>query len=593
MGIFEIENLTFTYPGRPKPSLENVSFSVAEGDFVVLCGASGSGKTTLLRLLKPELSPAGSKQGRILYTGKALPENDEPVEGQEPEQIDIGVVLQNPQHQIVTDKVWHELAFGPENLGWSKDVIGVRIAEMAGYFGIQHWFRKEVKDLSGGQKQLLNLAAVMVMNPKVLLLDEPTSQLDPVAAEDFLDAVAKINREMGTTIIITEHRLDYLLSMCDRMLLLDTGKLVVDDLPKPGIYRLAEKQHPMVLSMPAVSRAYLKVEQSLSAKQSLPADSRQSVPLDVREGRRWLATLLTDKISTDDLLSLGPEEQSTCSSQKLEASSVAVKVKNVWFRYSRHEADVLRGLSMEMYAGETIAVVGGNGSGKSTLLRTICGLGKPYSGKVKTYGKKVLLMPQDPQSVFASETVEEELQEMVQGDAGSRNASGRNGNDKEAVLVMAKLLHLEEVLASHPYDISGGEQQRVVLGKILLANPDIVLMDEPTKGMDNSLKRELGNILMQLKQQGKTIVIVSHDIEFCATHADRCAMLFDGKIVSQGTARELFSRNRFYTTACSKMSNGYFEKVITPEDVAYLLKKAEEAKNTGKNVSFEKEENRS
>lgn len=528
MDIFEIKDLTFTYPGHREPALDHVSFSVQKGSVTALCGSSGSGKTTMMRLLKPALSPHGRKTGEIVYHGGDR-------------QIEVGFVLQNPENQIVTDKVWHELAFGPENLGWENEMIRVRVAEMASYFGIQNWFKKEVNDLSGGEKQILNLAAVMVMNPKVLLLDEPTSQLDPIAAEDFLETIRKLNREIGTTVIITEHRLDSVLPEADRMLVLDRGKLIVDDTPAEGAARLAESGHSMFSSMPAVTKAFALVSRS-GIKQD------ENAPLDIRQGRKWLEDLMDGRFVTQRRI---PDAE---GDRKAET---VLSLKNIWFRYEKNSEDVLTGLSLEVKQGETFAVVGGNGSGKSTLLKILCGMEKAYRGRMKTEKQKILMLPQDPQSVFACETVGEELSEM--------------SDDEEKVSHIAKLLGISALMHSHPYDISGGEQQKTVLAKMLLKDPDILLMDEPTKGLDNAFKEHIGKILDELKKKGKTIILVSHDIEFCAGFADRCAMMFDGSLTASGTARKLFSGNRFYTTAVSKMSGDFFENAIVPEDIAELL----------------------
>lgn len=552
MDVFTIKDLTFIYPQRSRPSLSNISLSIGKGEFIALCGQSGSGKTTLMRLLKPALAPHGEQSGEILYR-----RNGARISSSEWE-TEVGFVLQNPENQIVTDKVWHELAFGPENLGWDNETIRVRVAEMASYFGIHSWFRREVKDLSGGEKQLLNLAAVMVMNPKVLLLDEPTSQLDPIAAEDFLDTVRKLNREIGTTVVITEHRLDYLLPEADRILVLDKGRLIVDDTPAAGAARLAEMDHDMFSSMPAVTKAY-----AMTRAKGLPAGD--TAPLDIRQGRKWLEDLLLKGDHSGETAGvrkinepISPDRTANPTPEEAQASKPALTGKNLWFRYDRNGEDVLRGLNLAVNQGEVFAIVGGNGSGKSTLLKILCGMQKAYRGKIRTFGEqKILMLPQDPQSVFACETVRGELEEMT--------------GDREKIREVADLMAITDLLEAHPYDISGGEQQRTALAKVLLADPDILLMDEPTKGIDNAFKMHIGETLGHLKEQGKTIVLVSHDIEFCALYADRCAMIFDGAITAAGTARKLFSGNRFYTTSCSKMSEEFFDNAVVPQDIAELL----------------------
>lgn len=541
MEIFSIRNLNFTYPEMEKPALKDINFSVQSGEMITLCGKSGSGKTTLLRLLKPSLEPHGQLDGSIAW------QTNEP-------DMAVGFVLQNPENQIVTDKVWHELAFGPENLGWDTQTIRVRVAEMASYFGIQNWFRKNVNELSGGQKQMLNLAAVMVMKPKVLLLDEPTAQLDPITAGAFIDTVRKINDETGVTVILTEHRLDTVLPLSDRMLVLDQGRLIVDDTPEKGAAVLAEEGHPMFRSMPAPVQVYGQVcgrfsDSSGVLDPKISVDRDECFPVSIRQGRKWLEKLLEGKpISTAQL-----------PSRKRPADGpVLLKMKNVWFRYDKHGEDVIRGLDVEIHQGEIFAVLGGNGTGKSTMLKLLAGIKKPDRGRIVRSCGRILMLPQDPQSVFASESVLGELAEMT--------------DSEQKIRETAELMEIDKLLQMHPYDLSGGEQQRTALAKLLLADPDVILLDEPTKGMDNAFKDTLGHSFIQLKGQGKTIVLVSHDVEFCGRYADRCAMFFDGNITTAGPSDIFFAGNSFYTTAANRMSAEFFYNAVTPEDLAELIR---------------------
>ena len=390
MEILQIKDLSFRYPGAERNAVEEVSFSVRSGEFLVVCGESGCGKTTLLRLLKPELAPAGELTGSIVYGGG------------ERTPADIGYVLQNPDNQIVTDKVWHELAFGLENLGLPTEVIRRRVGEMASYFGIQDWFRKRTDELSGGQKQLLNLAAVMVMQPKVLILDEPTSQLDPIAASEFLATLQKLNRELGLTVILAEHRLEEVFPDADRVLLMDGGRILLCDAPE-RIGAALPAGHPMRAGLPSAVRIF----------QSLHIPDR--CPLTVREGRDFLERHFG---SRGGML---PEPEYR------HGEAVAVELKNVWFRYERDLPDVLRGTSMQVYAGELYAVLGGNGTGKTTMLQVIAGIGKAYRGKVLVDGRLIreyrgnslyhgllALLPQNPQTVFIRDTVRADFYEILE-----------------------------------------------------------------------------------------------------------------------------------------------------------------------------------
>ena len=546
MAHFEIQNLTFTYPtAGGRPSLTDVSLTVEPGEYVVLCGRSGSGKTTLLRHLKSVLTPHGKRSGRILFCGTPLEEVP-----QEEQAARIGYVMQNPDEQIVTDKVWHELAFGLESLGCDQKTMRARVAEMACYFGIQDWFHRDVDSLSGGQKQLLNLASVMAMQPEVLILDEPTSQLDPIAASDFLNTVRKINLELGTTVLITEHRLEDILPAADRAVVMEGGRILVADVPRRTAGFLWAEHHPMFSAMPAPTRVFYG------------AQGKGVCPLTVREGRNWLL----GAFQTPPEVKALPE-----APVAWEERPSALVLKEVWFRYEKNSPDVLRGVSAVVPEGSLFAIVGGNGAGKSTMLKAVCGICKPYRGKIRVFGKKVeacggtelfqnclAMLPQDPKSLFVKKTVREDLEEMCR--------------DREKLEAVARTCEVEALLDSHPYDLSGGEQQRAALAKVLLTEPRLLLLDEPTKGMDGFFKEKLARILEKLKAQGMTVVMVSHDVEFCAQYGDLISMFFDGQILTTAPPRRFFGQNSFYTTAANRMSRCMFQNAVTAEHVVALYR---------------------
>lgn len=559
METFTVKNLTFTYPEAAGPALADVSFTVSPGEMIVICGQSGSGKSTLLRNLKPILAPYGQVQGEILFDGVPIGQLD-----QEQQAAKIGYVLQNPDNQIVTDKVWHELAFGLESLGMDTKTIRLRVAEMASFFGIQAWFHKEVNHLSGGQKQILNLASVMAMQPEILILDEPTSQLDPIAASDFLETIKKINRELGTTVIITEHRLEEVLTMADRAIVLDQGRMIADDTPANTGAILAQKKHRMFMAMPTPLQAYSILYQD-GVGRALPC------PVDVREGRNWLSRLFADKKPEVRALPSEPEQK--------RRDEPIIEMKEVWFRYGKQEPDVVKDLNMRVYPGELFCLVGGNGTGKTTTLTLAGGIREPYRGTIKIKGKKVSayknselfrgllgILPQNPQSIFVKTTVREDLLEMFEGSGLSKS------RQLQRVQEAAELVEISHLQDMHPYDLSGGEQQRAAMAKILLLDPEILLLDEPTKGLDNGFKFKLAGILKRLQQRGITILMVSHDIEFCGRYADRCAMFFDGKIITTNTPRIFFSGNSFYTTAANRMSRHLFENAVNVDDIVTLVR---------------------
>ena len=550
MAHFHIENLTFSYPGSVTPTLDGVSLDIEKGEFLLLCGRSGSGKTTLLRQLKPTLAPYGKRQGEVFFDGKPIGEMTSREQAEK-----IGFVMQDPQEQIVTDKVWHELAFGLENLGCDPAVMRLRVAEMASFFGIQDWFHREVAELSGGQKQLLNLASVMAMQPEVLILDEPTSQLDPISAGDFLNTLKKINRELGTTIVITEHRMEDIFPAADRVAVMEYGRLTFLGSPREVGLALRESASPLFSALPAPVRVYYAVN---------PAGR---CPLTVREGRAWLSEEFPEGASVDAL----PEP--ACPDTDGEAALV---IKECWLRYTRTGPDVLRGLNLRVPRGSLFAILGGNGTGKSTALKAVCGSVKAYRGSIEILGKRqrdyrpgelfrgcLSMLPQDPRSLFVKETVLEDLQEM--------------GAEQAAVEETAALCRITELLSANPADLSGGELQRAALAKVLLRKPKLLLLDEPTKGMDSIFKAEFAAILDRLCREGVTVVMVSHDVEFCAEYAQLVGLFFDGQLITTGTPQTLFGSNSFYTTAVSRMSRHVFRNTVTAEQAAALIKRNREA----------------
>lgn len=567
MEILRVDGLKFSYPNQLKKALNNINFSIDEGDFVLICGESGCGKSTLLRHLKPELSPHGQVSGDIYYYSQKINDYSSKQLASE-----IGYVLQNPDSQIVTDKVWHELAFGLENMGLDTQSIRLRVAEMASFFGIQGWFRKNVNDLSGGQKQLLNLASIMAMQPKILILDEPTSQLDPIAAKDFIDTLVRINKELSTTIIMTEHNLEDIYSVCDKVIVMEDGKVICNDTNyKVADILSGDKNHKMFKSLPTPSKIYNQLNGYL--------EGASKSPLTVKDCRQWLndsmdEVTITKLDDTETEIKIGEKDR-----------EIAIELKDVYFQYNKISEPTIRDLSFKVYKGEIYSILGGNGTGKSTTLSLVARQRKPQRGKIfinniemKKYNNKSLyennlaLLPQNPQSLFVFETVREDLEEVL-----ILQNKDRKYIDK-GVKRVSKLLDIEHLLEHHPYDLSGGELQRAGMAKVMLLNPKIILLDEPTKGLDAYCKEEIGKMLMKLRDMGVTIVVVSHDIEFSARYSDRCAMFFDGSIVSEGTPKEFFLGNNFYTTVSNRIARNIFEDTLIYEDVVSLCKKNIELK---------------
>lgn len=546
----KIKNLIFSYLNSEKMALNDINLTVNQGEFVTICGKSGCGKSTLLRHLKPILTPHGKTSGEIYFDGKSIYDLSDREQAE-----NIGFVMQNPDNQIVTDKVWHELVFGLESLGINSAEIRSKAAEMASFFGIQNWFYENVANLSGGQKQILNLASVMVMNPTLLLLDEPSSQLDPIAAHDFFTMLERINTELGVTIILSEHNLSEVFPLSDKVVVMENGKITAENTP----YKIGEelKQNSMFAALPTPTKIYYSL-----------GNNSGNCPITIRDGHKWL-----EKQQINEHFEFKSEKNRINTEPILE-------LKDVWFRYEKNSDDILKGLSFKVHENEFYAIVGGNGVGKSTALSVISKINKPYRGKVFINDDtKVAVMPQNPQSLFLKKSVLEELYDAV-----FDVEKEKRENEIEYVI---KLCELDNLLENHPYDLSGGEQQRVALAKMLLRKPDLLVLDEPTKGLDACFKRKLATILKSLQKNGMTVLMVTHDIEFCAEYADICAMFFDGKIVSEAPPRKFFAENNFYTTSAKRMADGIIENAVLDKDIIRALGgKAENLTETNDELNY-------
>lgn len=554
---FKIENLSFSYPNSELKILKNINIEINRGEFVVLCGKSGCGKTTLLRQLKTVLSPKGKREGKIYFRGTPIEEIDYRIQISE-----IGYVFQNPENQIVSDNVLHEMAFGLENMGVESEKIRIKIAEMVTFFGIQDWANKSVTTLSGGQKQILNLAAIMAMNPSVLILDEPTSQLDPVISVNFLDILKRINSEFGTTIIISEHKLNELLPLSDKIIILEEGEVLFQDSPREIGRNLNKIKNSIILNMPTVVKVYSEVNNELE------------MPLTINEGIDWLNKLFKNKRIIHD----GIEDDYTiCSINRRELPN-AIEFSHVYFKYDNKGNDIIKDLTFNVKLGEIYCILGGNGTGKTTTIDIISHINKPYRGKVKLLSKilkkyfkspekSIAVLPQNIQTMFSKETVEQEIYESL----SSTNILGKEKRDMVEHIISD--FKLDELRTRHPYDLSAGEQQRLALAKVFILDTKIIILDEPTKGMDNDFKLSFIKIMRNKTQSDSTILMVSHDIEFCAKYADMCALFFDGTVVVEANPREFFMNNNFYTTCANRMSKHIFKNAITDDEVISLCNK--------------------
>lgn len=455
------DDVTFRYPGSHDDVLSGVSMAVPAGAFALLVGGTGSGKSTLLSLAKPQIAPVGDRAGQVRVFGRPVDDLDGA------EACEVGYVFQDPDNQIVCDSVWHEMAFGLENLGTPQGEMRRRVAEASYFFGMGPWFHSDTDALSGGRKQLLALASTLVMQPRVLLLDEPTAQLDPIAARNFLHALFRVNRELGCTVVVATHEPELMADYATCAFELADGAVrPVEDLGR------------------------FKCEATLADRGAL------------------------------------------CDAN----APAAVSARGAWFRYGRDDGWVLRGLDLEVRQGEVHALVGGNGCGKSTLLALIAGMRRAQRGEVRSAISAKAMLPQDPKALFAEERVDEELMEWAH--------IGGYGADE--VQAMMGELGLVDRAGLHPYDLSGGQRQMLALGKLLLVHPRLLLLDEPTKGLDRAAREHVADMIEAARRDGVTVVVSTHDLAFVRRIADRVSLMFDGELACTEPVGEFFRNNLFY-----------------------------------------------
>lgn len=510
MALFKIEDISFTYAGEKEPAIQNISIETQKGETVAVIGESGSGKTTLLRLLKKSISPKGELSGSISFFGGD-------------EISDIGFVFQNPYDQSVCETVYDELCFAPQNLNIPPDIIRVRVAEVCAFFGISDLVSKKISELSGGEVQTVNLAAAAVLSPKVIILDEPFSQLDPISTQKFLNALRRLKDELGTSLLISSHSIEGILPFADKIAVLESGNLSFFGSTDNVLKTLKDKKNPLSLTCGA-----------------LPLISGESILKTVKEARDYLykhsINFSSFKKSSDVF------------------GDTLITAKNIYMRYDKRSEDVLKGVTIQVKKGEVLGLCGANGSGKTTLLSVLSGALKPYSGKVKSYGDP-LYIPQDPRIAFVKDTVLEDIKFMC-------DISEIPYSMLDSVVSSYPLFKdIDRILNKHPYDLSGGELQKAVVLKALAANKDILLFDEPVKGLDPVSKADFEKMILSIKHE-KAIVIASHDIEFLTCVCSDIAMLFGGEIITKQLSEDFVAQNSYFTTSLVRASKGIKEGLI-------------------------------
>lgn len=524
----EVRGLSFAYPGAEAPVLEGLDWRVSQGAFALLVGGTGSGKSTLLSLLKPEIAPAGTRSGELRVLGEPVADMDVRASAER-----VGYVFQDPENQIVCETVWHEMAFGLENLGLACDEMRRRVAETSYFFGLEDWLHRDADTLSGGRKQLLSLAAVLALRPRVLLLDEPTSQLDPVAEKNFLHALFRVNRELDCTVVVATHQPRPMLEYATCAYRIEGGRVrEVADMASLG--RRESLFSDDMLGWGAIRCAKTGVFSSASG---------QPGSLDPRGGAPGAKKGLKSGKPAEFEAQIEPQDDPGAPSraggrrtlQKMHGGS-ATTLSESWFRYDRATGWVLRGLDVTFSAGAVHAIVGGNGCGKSTMLSVLAKTVKLQRGRMARGAASAALLPQNPKALLVAETVRDELMEWA----------STCGYDEAAAQEQVARLGLAGLEARHPYDLSGGQRQLLALAKLLLIGPELLLLDEPTKGLDLASRRIIARALRDHAQAGGTVVMATHDLDFVEQVADDVAMMFDGEIACMESPADFFADNVFY-----------------------------------------------
>ena len=524
----EVRGLSFAYPGAEAPVLEGLDWVVPQGAFALLVGGTGSGKSTLLSLLKPEIAPAGERTGGLRVLGENVADMDVRASAER-----VGYVFQDPENQIVCETVWHEMAFGLENLGMSRDEMRRRVAETSYFFGLEDWLHRDTDTLSGGRKQLLSLAAVLALRPRVLLLDEPTSQLDPVAEKNFLHALFRVNRELGCTVVVATHQPRPMLEYATCAYRIEGGSVR----EAADIASLGHREELFSDEMPGWGG-------SRRAKNGIFSNvGGQQGSFDPRAGAAGAKRGLKSGKSAEFEAQIQPQDGSGAPTRaggcrifpKMHAGSATTLARS-WFRYDRTSGWVLRGLDAAFSAGAVHAIVGGNGCGKSTMLSVLAKTVKLQRGRMVRGAASAALLPQNPKALLVAETVHDELMEWA----------STCGYDENLARERAASLGLSGLDGRHPYDLSGGQRQLLALAKLLLIGPELLLLDEPTKGLDLASRRIIARALRDHARAGGTVIMATHDLDFAEQVADDIAMMFDGEIACMEPPTDFFADNVYY-----------------------------------------------
>jgi energy-coupling factor transport system ATP-binding protein len=557
IGLLEIENLSYAYPGCEEAALKDVTLSVRQGEFLLLLGASGSGKSTLCRAVNG-LVPhfyGGRIEGSVRVDGT------ETVSSTVAElSRTVGMVFQDPENQMVTDNTLSEVAFGLENTGLDRLQMRKRVEEVLASLRLSDMRDSSINELSGGQKQKVALASVLVMHPKVLVLDEPTSQLDPISAEDFLSQLKALNDELGLVVILAEHRVERCFHFADRVVVLDHGRITYAGEPSGMIEWSRGKRW---VPLPPITRLFLE-------------GKGNGVPLTVKQGRLKIADMLPARVTAEDPVAPAMPKPKRKEKRKDDRPSPAVEVSGLWHVYDGG-TEAVRGVDLVIERGEFVAIVGENGSGKTSLVKHFNGLLRPDKGKVTIEGRNAKgvdvaelartcgMLGQNPNLQLLAPTTSEELEITL--------AAMDVPRESWSALIdeALEMLEIAEFRGANPQDLSCGERERVALASVLVYKPDILVLDEPTRGVDQGTKDRLAAYLRRYNSEGHTIILVTHDLEFAAECCDRVLMMGNGQVLADGDKHDVLAGSLFFTTQYNKCFRGVVDGVVTREEASRAL----------------------
>jgi len=557
--LIKINNLCFSYANSKKNALSDISLEINDSEFILITGESGCGKSSLCRSING-LIPS-FYGGKII--GKVEVENID-VTHSTPDEMSkhVGMVFQDPENQIVKNDVEREIAFGLENKGFSKTIMAKRVEEVLDSIGINHLRDRKISTLSGGEKQKIAIASVLALHPEILILDEPTSELDPKGAEEVLQIIRRLNEELGLTVILVEHRIDRVLNMVDRVIYMKKGRIEFDGNPRSWLKNL--NQDIDRIGIPPISRLGVEIKKN---------DPNIKIPLNIKEGRRFFSNIIN--------------ENKTVKTKNIERKidfddEIIVKTKKLWYKYPDGKT-TLRDINLNIRKGEFVALIGRNASGKTTLCKTLNGLIKPTKGKVfiknndtrkipvEKLAKHIGFLFQDPNVHLFTDTVEQEISFMMYN-LGFGKKDIKNRLDE-----IINQFNLNDFKDFYPRSLSSGEKQRVALASIISSKPDILILDEPTRGLDYGLKKNLMKYLNDYKQKGGTIILVSHDIEIIAEFADRVILMSEGKIIADDEKHNVLSKSLHFSPQINRLIQPFSKygipaNILTTNEIMRALK---------------------